>query len=163
MTKQTVQAWMLTEVKKPLELQTYEVEVGPGEVLVKVAGCGVCHTDISFAVFGVPTRHEFPLALGHEISGTVVATGEGVDSSLNDKPVLIPAVLPCGECDLCKAGERRICRNQIMPGNDRHGGFADFVCVPARYVCPVPAEVLKNNDLADISVVADADTERGHD
>ena len=53
-------------------------------------------------------------------------------------PVVVPAVLPCGECDLCRAGRRTICRRQVMPGNDRNGGFASHVVVPARFVCPVP-------------------------
>ena len=48
---------------------------GPDEVVIEVAGCGVCHTDIGFAFDGVPTRHALPLLLGHEISGRVVATG----------------------------------------------------------------------------------------
>lgn len=77
---------------------------------------------------------------------------------MKGKPVLIPAVLPCGTCDLCLAGERTICRNQIMPGNDRHGGFASHVVVPARYVCPVKPEVLEKHELWELSVVADAMT-----
>ena len=49
-----------------------------GEVVVSVAGCGVCHTDLGFFYEGVPTRHPFPRTLGHEISGTVTAVGDGV-------------------------------------------------------------------------------------
>jgi 6-hydroxycyclohex-1-ene-1-carbonyl-CoA dehydrogenase len=131
---------------------------GAGEATVEVAGCGVCHTDISFLHMGVPTRAKPPLALGHEISGTVVEAGEGVDPALVGKAVLVPAVLPCGECSLCKAGHRRICRAQVMPGNDRHGGFASHVTLPARYFCPVPQNVLKGHELWELSVVADAIT-----
>ncbi len=128
----------------------------PGEALIEVAGCGVCHTDLSFLHFGVKTRAELPLVLGHEISGTVVEVGEGVDASLIGSPVLVPAVLPCGECDLCRSGNLRICRAQIMPGNDRHGGFASHVVVPSRYLCPVSEEILSGHELWELAVVADA-------
>jgi 6-hydroxycyclohex-1-ene-1-carbonyl-CoA dehydrogenase len=133
-------------------------ELAPGEALIEVAGCGVCHTDISFLYLGVPTRQPPPLALGHEISGTVVAVGKEGDSSLVGQPVLVPAVMPCGDCELCRADMRRICRNQIMPGNDRHGGFASHVVVPARYLCPVGAEILAEHELWELSIVADAVT-----
>jgi 6-hydroxycyclohex-1-ene-1-carbonyl-CoA dehydrogenase len=72
--------------------------------------------------------------------------------------VLIPAVLPCGECELCKAGKRRICRSQVMPGNDRHGGFATHVTVPAKYLCPVGDDILANHELWELAIVSDAVT-----
>ncbi len=155
----TVQAWMMTEAGRPFEKKTRPLEAPPaGEMTVEVAGCGVCHTDISFHYHGVKTRGALPLTLGHEISGTVVSVGDRVDHDLVGRPVLIPAVLPCGECVLCRAGYRRICRAQIMPGNDRHGGFATHVVVPARYVCTIPPEVLEKQELWELSIVADAIT-----
>jgi len=54
------------------------LDPGPDEVVVEVAGCGVCHTDVAFATDGVPTRHPLPLILGHEISGRVVAAAISV-------------------------------------------------------------------------------------
>jgi 6-hydroxycyclohex-1-ene-1-carbonyl-CoA dehydrogenase len=153
----TFKAWVMTGQGQPCTEQILPLPPPPpGEATIEVAGCGVCHTDISFLYLGVPTRHEPPLALGHEISGTVVEVGEGVDNSLRGKPVLVPAVLPCGVCELCLAGHRRICRGQVMPGNDRHGGFATHVTVPARYLCPVGKNVLAKHELWEISVVADA-------
>ncbi|MBW1873328.1 MAG: 6-hydroxycyclohex-1-ene-1-carbonyl-CoA dehydrogenase [Deltaproteobacteria bacterium] len=155
----SINGWALIEPEKPLQKQTIEVAApGQGEVLVEVAGCGVCHTDISFAYLGVKTRMTPPLILGHEISGTVVEVGPQADQSLKGKAVLVPAVLPCGECDLCKAGQRRICRSQVMPGNDRHGGFASHVVVPAKYVCPIKDEVLAKHELWELSIVSDAVT-----
>jgi len=157
--ERTFTAWMMTGRGEPCVERTEPCPVvPPGEALIEVAGCGVCHTDISFLHFGVPTRAELPLALGHEISGTVMEMGEGGDQALVGKPVLVPAVLPCGECDLCQNNQRRICRGQVMPGNDRHGGFASHVMVPARYLCPVGEQVLANHELWEISVVADAIT-----
>ena len=110
---------------------------GPDEVVIEVAGCGVCHTDIGFAFDGVPTRHALPLVLGHEISGRVVATGEN-SSSWFGSPVIVPAVIPCGSCPACMAGRPTICRRQFMPGNDGDGGFATHVLVPSRGLCAVP-------------------------
>ncbi len=153
----TIRGWMMTGQGEPFEEGEIPFEsLPPGEALIEVAGCGVCHTDLSFLHFGVKTRGELPLVLGHEISGTVVEVGEGVDTALVGTPVLIPAVLPCGECDLCRSGNLRICRAQIMPGNDRHGGFASHVVVPARYLCPVNEEVLAGHELWELAVVADA-------
>jgi 6-hydroxycyclohex-1-ene-1-carbonyl-CoA dehydrogenase len=150
-------AWMMTAPGAVLEHRPRPAETpGPGEATVEVAGCGVCHTDLSFLHHGVRTRSALPLVLGHEISGYVRQVGPGVDTALVGHPVIVPAVLPCGECDLCRAGRRSICRKQVMPGNDRHGGFASHVVLPARFFCPVPDAVLRRHDLWELSVVADA-------
>lgn len=152
-------AWVMTAQGSPCEEREVSLPAtAPGEALVAVAGCGVCHTDIAFLYGGVPTRAELPLTLGHEISGLVLEVGEGVDPTLVGRPVLVPAVMPCGECALCQAGRRRICRAQVMPGNDRHGGFASHVQVPARFLCPVGEDVLARNALWELAVVADAVT-----
>jgi len=124
----------MTELKRDFQLFENPLpELKDNEVLVKVAGCGVCHTDISFWHYGVKTRQELPLTLGHEISGTVVA---GPEEWIN-KNVIVPAVLPCGECELCRKGRSNICQNQLMPGNDFDGGFASHVKVPSKFLCPV--------------------------
>ncbi len=127
-------------------------EVKENEVVVKIAGCGVCHTDLSYWHSGVQTKHALPLTLGHEISGTVVAG----NAKWMNKKVIIPAVLPCGECELCKKGRSNICRNQLMPGNDFHGGFASHIKVPFKYLCEVPDSVLKTYSLEQLAVIADA-------
>lgn len=145
----------MTELKGEFQFKEIPVpELKDNEVLVKVAGCGVCHTDISFWYHGVKTRHPLPLTLGHEISGTVLA---GPDNWIN-KNVIIPAVLPCGECELCKKGRGNICQNQLMPGNDFDGGFASHIIVPFKYLCPVPDKVLEKYSLAQLAVIADAVT-----
>ena len=133
---------------------------GPGEVVIKVAGCGVCHTDLGFYYDGVPTRKPFPLTLGHEVSGTVVATGEGA-AEWKGRAVIVPAVIPCGRCKACEVGRGSICPRQVFPGCDVHGGFATHVRVPALGLCPLPdlADPAINPHrlgLASLSVVADA-------
>ncbi len=145
--------WQMTALDAPFELQEVELpEISSEEAIVKVAGCGVCHTDLSFWHYGVKTKQEMPLTLGHEISGTVT---EGPDH-LVGKNVIIPAVLPCGECDLCKKGRSNICQSQLMPGNDFHGGFASHIKVPHKYLCPVPDSILEKYKLEELSVIADA-------
>ena len=155
-----VESWVVTEPGQPMVRQAREEAPGAGEVLVEVAGCGVCHTDLGFYYDGVPTRHAFPLALGHEISGRVVAAGAGAEAWLGTD-VIVPAVIPCGTCDACKAGRGQICPKQVFPGNDVHGGFGTHVRVPATGLCPVPdlSNPQRNPaglDLAALAVIADA-------
>lgn len=127
------------------------------EVLVEVAGCGICHTDVGFACDGVPTRHPLPIVLGHEISGRVVEAGAGA-AEWNGASVIVPSVIPCGTCGACRAGRPTICRRQFMPGNDGHGGFATHVKVPARGLCRVPDQLPPGLPLSWLSVIADAVT-----
>jgi 6-hydroxycyclohex-1-ene-1-carbonyl-CoA dehydrogenase len=148
----------LPGVGQRLVLQEFPVlEPGPDQVVIKVAGCGVCHTDIGYAFDGVPTRHPLPLVLGHEIVGRVVAAGDQV-SHWQRQTVIVPAVIPCGECGACRAGRATICRKQFMPGNDGDGGFATHVVVPGRGLCAVPDKLPAGITLAALSVVADAVT-----
>jgi len=155
-----VSGWTMRSVGEPLALVEREEAPGPGEVLVEVAGCGLCHTDLGFLYDGVPTRHALPLVLGHEISGRVVATGPRA-AEWAGAEVVVPAVIPCGECPACAAGHGSICPSQIFPGCDVHGGFATHVKVPARGLCRVPdlADPARNPtrlDLASLAVLADA-------
>lgn len=146
----------MTAVGVPLRRTERHVEaLAPDEVLVEVAGCGVCHTDLGFLYDGVPTRHALPLILGHEISGRVILAGSAARSWVG-RAVVVPAVIPCGQCDPCRRGRGSICAQQIFPGNDLDGGFASHVRVPARGLCAVPEDALKRIDLASLAVVADA-------
>jgi 6-hydroxycyclohex-1-ene-1-carbonyl-CoA dehydrogenase len=143
---------------QPLVRADFTIEApGAGEVVVAIAGCGVCHTDLGYYYDGVPTKHDLPLTLGHEISGHVTAAGTGAEQWIG-RSVIVPAVIPCGSCDLCQRGLGNICAAQKMPGNDIQGGFASLVTVPAHGLCPVDENDLAKVDLtlADVSVVADA-------
>lgn len=149
--------WFFVAPNAPLERRDFSIEEpGPGEAVVRVAGCGLCHTDLGFYNGSVQTRKGTPLILGHEVSGTVEAVGEAF-AALAGRPVIVPAVLPCGECALCRQGLRNICKAQVMPGNDIQGGFATHIKVPARYLHPLPGN-LDAEGLWPLSVVADAVT-----
>lgn len=150
-------SWRLIGPGKPLVLtEGAGREPGVGEVLVEVAGCGLCHTDIGFIDGSVHTRADLPLVLGHEISGRVVAAGNDVSRWMG-KNVLVAAVIPCGDCEMCMAGRGNVCTNQKMPGNDLDGGFATHVTVPARGLFAIDA-LPEGSDVADLAVVADAVT-----
>ncbi len=129
-------------------------ELKRGDVLVEIAGCGVCHTDLGYFYDEVPTVSKPPLSLGHEIAGTVVAG----DENWIGKEVIIPAVMPCRHCMLCKTGRGNRCLNQLMPGNSLgvYGGFSSHIPVPSIDLCEV-----KNRGeipLFHLAVVADAAT-----
>ncbi len=141
----------------PGKLEKTEIPVPAlqaGEVLVEVAGCGVCHTDLGYFYDGVPTVSKPPLTLGHEIAGTVV---DGDEKWLG-KEVIIPAVMPCRKCILCKTGRGNRCLAQKMPGNSigPYGGFSSHIPVPSIDLCEV--EKRGNTPLSHLAVVADAAT-----
>ncbi|MDH3351559.1 MAG: 6-hydroxycyclohex-1-ene-1-carbonyl-CoA dehydrogenase [Gammaproteobacteria bacterium] len=156
----TAHRWVMEQPGSPL----VRVEFDPprplaNEVVVEIAGCGVCHTDLGFFYDGVRTRHPLPLTLGHEMSGRVIETGEDA-ARWQDRTVVIPAVITCGSCDLCDRGRGTICRNQKSPGIDMHGGFATHITVPSAGLCEIDTTRLAEvgMQLADASVIADAVT-----
>lgn len=157
--------WEMRAPNEPLVEVAWEPEtLGDDEVLVRVAGCGICHTDLGFLFGGVRMRHALPLALGHEISGVVESAGKAARAWVH-RAVVVPAVIPCGSCDACRRGRSGICPRQLFPGNDIHGGFATHVVVPARGLCPVPLDAGPHSafgrnavPLSDLAVLADAIT-----
>jgi len=159
-TWQMIQPWTKDQQTGKLiegKLEKTEIPVPslqPGEVLVNVAGCGVCHTDLGYFYDGVPTVTKPPLSLGHEISGTIVAGEE----KLLGKEVVIPAVMPCNKCPICAAERGNRCLAQKMPGNSLgiYGGFSSHIPVPAEDLCIV--ENRADFQLAELAVIADAVT-----
>lgn len=164
-----IQTWQMYEgpvfdkearkITAPGKLKKTEIpmpELAEGQALVKVAGCGVCHTDLGYFFDGVPTVNKPPLTLGHEISGTVVA---GPDALIG-KNVIVPAVMPCNQpgCPICDSGRGNRCLAQKMPGSslEHYGGFSDYIPVPAEDLCVI--EDLKGLPLSHYAVVADAVT-----
>jgi len=134
----------VTEIPDPV--------AGPGEVVVKVAGCGMCHTDLHYLDHGVKTFKTPPLVLGHEISGTVHAVGSGVEGWAAGARVIIPAVLSCGRCSYCREGRENLCDQLVMLGNNIDGGYAEYVAVPAADLVAVPDTL----PLTQACVIADA-------
>ena len=125
---------------------------GPGEIVMQVAACGVCHSDLHYTDHDVKTFKTPPLVLGHEASGIVAAVGPGVRSPKEGDAILLPATYSCGSCFYCRTGRENICASMKMYGNDVDGSFAEYVLAPAKDTVPVPKEI----PLADASIIADA-------
>ncbi len=146
-------------VNEPLKVEEFPTpEPGAGEVLVKVAACGLCHTDLHYTDHGVPTFKTPPLILGHEVSGKIAGVGSGVEQWKEGDRVLLPAVYGCGECAMCRTGRENICEKMIMFGNNVDGGYAEYILAPAKDVFHLPKEI----PLVEGSIIADAITTPYH-
>lgn len=148
-------AWVLETAGEALVQRDHAIaDAAVHECIVEVLACGLCHTDLGFADGSVPPKMGLPLVLGHEVVGTVVEAGADYAHLLNHK-VIVPAVLPCGDCAFCRSGRGNACTRQAMPGNDIHGGFATHLKVPGEPLVDIddaPAHI----DIRLLSVVADA-------
>lgn len=137
---------------KPLEIEDVSTpKIGPEEALIKIAACGVCHTDLHY-LEGVPTFKKPPVILGHEASGLVTKTGEKVINVEVDDRVLIPPVLTCGYCYSCRIGRENLCRNIVMIGNSIDGAYAEYAKIPAKDLIKLPKEI----PLEEASIISDA-------
>jgi len=111
---------------------------GPGQVLIKVACCGVCRTDLHIVDGELPAL-DHPVVPGHEIVGRVVVQGGGVDHPAVGARVGVPWLgWTCGECEPCRAGRENLCVNARFTGYQLDGGYADVVVADARYVFALP-------------------------
>jgi len=144
--------------ERPLSIEDVPMpEPTGGEILVRVAGCGVCHTDLHYIDHGTPTFKPPPLVLGHEIAGTV-ASPDPTGRLQEGDAVLLPAVLSCGSCRACRSGRENICERSVMLGNNVDGGYAEYIAVAAKDVFPLPPEI----PLVDAAIIADALTTPFH-
>ena len=138
---------------QPLKIEEVPVpEIGADEVLVKVAACGICHTDLHYLDHGVPTFKKPPMILGHEPSGHIAGCGANVKNVKEGDRVLLPAVYACGTCSFCRTGRENICNTMIMFGNNVDGAYAEYVKAPAKDVFILPKEI----PLEEGSIIADA-------
>jgi propanol-preferring alcohol dehydrogenase len=137
---------------QPLKIEDVPTpEIGPEEALIKIAACGVCHTDLHY-LEGVPTFKKPPLILGHEASGIVTKVGEKVTNVKENDRVLIPPVLTCGSCYNCRIGRENLCRNIVMIGNSIDGAYAEYTKIPAKDLIKLPTEI----PLEEASIISDA-------
>ena len=154
-----MKAAIFREPHQPLSVEEVPApQPRPGEILVRVAGCGVCHTDLGYVDHAVPTGKKPPLILGHEASGTVAGLGEGVTNFKEGDRVVLPAVYGCGQCRLCRTGRENICENMVFIGSNADGAYAEYVAYPAHAAAHLPAEL----PLVESAIIADATTTPFH-
>lgn len=125
---------------KPLTIEEVPVPVpGPGEVLVKVVACGVCHTDLHAADGDWPVKPTPPFIPGHEAAGYVAALGPGVTGLKEGDPVGVAWLHDaCMCCEYCETGWETLCEHQHNTGYSCDGGFAEYVVAAAPFVARFP-------------------------
>lgn len=120
----------LVEVARP--------EPGPGQVLLRVRMCGVCHTDLHIVEGDLEPRR-LPVVPGHQVVATVEASGPGVEEPAVGSRVGVPWLYStCGRCRYCRGGRENLCREARFTGWDVDGGFAEWMVAPAGFVHPLP-------------------------
>eukprot|EP00871_Galdieria_phlegrea_P006034 jgi/Galph1/918/GphlegSOOS_G5652.1 len=157
----TMKAAVFPGVGEPIRTEQLPIpEPKEGEVLIKVAACGVCHTDLH--VIKGEVKFPTPAVLGHEISGTIEKLGPGIKSDMlkHNQRIVASFIMPCGWCSLCSVGRDDLCENffnynrlkgQLYDGTTRlhrkdnspvwmysMGGLAEYCVVPATAVFPIP-------------------------
>jgi alcohol dehydrogenase, propanol-preferring len=138
-----MKAAILRDFKTPLVMEDVEQpQPGAQDVLIEVAACGVCHSDLHIADGDWPQLVPItkrPVILGHEIAGRVVEKGEAVNQLKLGDHVGVPWVYwTCGECDFCRAGNENLCTKQKITGVTVDGGYAEYVTVPASHATKIP-------------------------
>ncbi|QLD88593.1 alcohol dehydrogenase catalytic domain-containing protein [Natronomonas salina] len=140
-------------------------EVGPGEVLVEVAACGVCHSDLHVLDGDLPLTE--PRTLGHEVAGTVAETGEGVGLDVGTD-VAVFGGWGCRNCEVCARGDDQLCNLTNWLGIGHDGGYAEYVRVPTADYClpldgldPVEAAPLTDAALTPYRAIEKADVGPG--
>jgi len=112
-------------------------QAAPGEVVVRTAATAVCHTDLSIYT-GTHPGVRYPVVMGHESTGVVEATGEGVTGLRPGQHVIVNPVISCGRCDCCLRGATHLCRNAGMFGREIEGSLNQYVLLPERYLYALP-------------------------
>ena len=115
------------------------LEPRTGEAVVRVTGAGLCGTD--YRIWTGDRAVRYPRVMGHELIGTVLAIGSGVDGLAIGDKIAVEPNYSCGECPLCREGNRNLCLRRTAVGIDVDGGFAEQVSVPARCCWPAPRGV----------------------
>jgi propanol-preferring alcohol dehydrogenase len=135
-----MRAMLFEKVGQPLRLARVPMpEAGAGEVLLKVHACGICRTDLHI-VDGELAEPALPLIPGHQIVGSVVRQGAGVDRFREGDRVGVPWLGgTCGVCRHCRAGRENLCDHARFTGYQRDGGLAEYAVADARFCFPIPA------------------------
>jgi propanol-preferring alcohol dehydrogenase len=115
-------------------------EIGPADVLIRVAAAGICHSDAHYRA-GISNIDQLPVTLGHEIAGRVEQVGRNVANVSAGDRVCVHYLLRCGTCEFCVRGLEQFCRSGQMIGKHRDGGYAEFIKIPGANAFPLPDEI----------------------
>jgi alcohol dehydrogenase, propanol-preferring len=139
----TMRAAVVRSFGKPLAIEDVPIPTpGPGEVLVRVRACGVCHTDLHAAAGDWPVKPTPPFIPGHEVAGIVAMLGPGVCSlKVGDQVGVAWLHDACMRCEYCETGWETLCEHQHNTGYSVNGGFAEYVVASAAFVARLPAKV----------------------
>lgn len=132
----------LDERPAPLALERWpDPSPGPGEILLRVTACGVCHTELD-EIEGRTPPPALPVIPGHQVVGRVEALGPGATGfAVGDRAGVAWIFSACGTCDLCRSGQENLCAAFRATGRDAHGGYAEAMVVPAAFAHPIPASL----------------------
>ena len=136
------------ENREPLRLVELPDPVpGPGEILIRVSRCGVCHTELD-EIEGRTPPPRLPVVLGHQVVGRVEALGPGATlHKVGDRVGVAWIYSSCGHCKYCKAGNENLCPEFKATGRDANGGYAELMTVPEQFAYPIP-EVFTDSEAA---------------
>jgi propanol-preferring alcohol dehydrogenase len=136
---QTMRAMLFEGVGEPLKLVELPIpQPGPGQVLIKVHACGVCHTDLHI-IDGELREPKLPLVLGHQIVGTVVQSGKGSKRYQPGERVGVPWLGGTdGTCRYCERGQENLCDHPVYTGYNINGGFAEYTTTDERFCFSIP-------------------------
>lgn len=140
-----MQALLLSEYKKLELVEAPEPAIAPDEVLLQVAACGICGSDVH-GFDGSSGRRIPPIIMGHEAAGTIAAVGSAVTDWQVGDAVTFDSTLYCGVCAYCARGDVNLCDNRQVFGVScgdyrRHGAFAEYLAVPTRVLYRLPGEL----------------------
>jgi len=115
------------------------LEPGIGEILLKVAACGICGTDVK--ILQGESHSSPPVITGHEFCGIIEEVGPRVDNVQVGEFVAVDPNIYCGQCSFCREGKINLCRNLQALGVDIDGGFAEYCVAPAKQCYPLPGDL----------------------
>ncbi|MGD2217630.1 MAG: zinc-dependent alcohol dehydrogenase family protein [Gemmatimonadales bacterium] len=128
----------LEENSAPLESATLpDPSPGPGELLVRVLACGVCHTELD-EIEGRTPPPDLPVIPGHQVVGVVEQSGGATRFATGDRVGVAWIYSACGSCKFCRTGAENLCPQFKATGRDVHGGYAQYMTVPAEFAHRIP-------------------------
>ncbi len=129
----------ILENRQPLAAREIPEPVpGPGEILLKVRACGVCHTELD-EIEGRTPPPGLPVILGHQVVGTVAGRGDGANRFQVGERVGVAWIFSaCGRCEFCRRGDENLCPEFRATGRDAHGGYAEYMKVSEGFAYPIP-------------------------